>query len=687
MSNSYDAVPVPVWDEPVRIGNGPYGHIALFNPKDRNFAPIAAKIFHTNNESSLTTDTVQCYYEKKLLRQLNHPNIVKCIEGPNELTNLYPNCSMMFMEYCNGGSLRNLIEVSSNAFGAPQSVVMDFLSHISEGINYLHSRQIIHRNIKPENILLHHLGDNDVIYKLADFGYAHQFSIFSNFKTFIGTFQYISPEIINSTENQNRFSGKIPLPNSTVDLWALGVTAFEVITGSRPFMKDLVGLEWARHIDEKRKDEIHIYTDESNQLVYSSIIPQPHRLSGIICDNLTAWLKLLLDANPETRGGRDPGVQKNFWYLKLQSIQSIRVFNFVLLHDWLINPIQCNQDDNIESILKLFMKFIGNPNEFLLLREDGKTLKQLRPDETCCRHRNEGSIYILPMLPNKKHKSLEFHLSPEMTNILSEGFVAPNMLKLVRQLKKVLSFFLQLLSEYESFFRGGVAITNYIKLSINRIKVLIKKFACLQSSLDAIDIFMPNSTIDTTLSKLQRISKMPQHRKTSDRIVTVLQKWEELKQVYLTTIPEVRASEELCREADAQISEVEYLLDVYPCQVYIAELEARRIAIQSLVSMAIEMIEKVGYTNGVRLSKMISEEIAYFQNKQILLDSLFSAIHTIPNTLMSYETDLNRACMLMNKEFISGVSSKSAQAIEELSSLTEANYVIIDYKDGDSTTF
>ena len=677
MSNSFDAIQAPAWNEPIRIGNGPFAHVALFTPKDQRYAPIAAKIFHMNNES-LTNEATQCHYEKKLLRQLNHNNIVKCIEGPLELLNLYPESSIMFMQYCNGGSLRSLIEKSDNAFGAPQSIVMDFLSHISEGINYLHSRQIIHRNIKPENILLHHLGQNEIVYKLADFGYAHQFSVLSNFKTFIGTFQYLSPEMIHNTENHNRISGKTSLPNSTVDLWALGVTAFEVITCSRPFLRDVSGLEWARHIEAKRKDEIHIYTDESNQLVYSNIIPRPHRLSRILCDLLTAWLKLLLDANPETRGGRDPGMQKNFWYSNMLSIQNVCVLNFVLLHKWLITPIQCSQEDDRESILQLFMKYIGNPNEFLLLREDGKSLNQLTPDETCCIHRNEGSMYILPKHPNKKHKSLEFHLSPEITDILSEGFVSMNMQKLVRQLKRVLSFFLQLLSEYDSFFRGGVAITNFIKVCINNIKGYIKEFACQRSSLDAIGVFIPDSVIDSTLYKLIRISQMPQHRKTSDRIVLVVKKWEQLKQVYLTTIPEVKASQDLCQDAEAHVREVEYLLDSYPCQVYIAELEGRRVAIQALVSMTVEMIEKVGYTNGVKIGKIIAEEISFFQNKQMQIDTMFSAISRLPSTLMDYENDLHRACMLMSNEFISGVSSKATQAIEELSSLTEANYVIFD---------
>ncbi|KAI6655022.1 Inhibitor of nuclear factor kappa-B kinase subunit alpha [Oopsacas minuta] len=678
----YDAV-VPTWENPIQIGDGPYGYVVRFTPRDSSATPIAAKVFHANNASS--DYSVECHYEKKLLQQLNHPNIVKCILGPPDLVKLYPKSSLMFMEYCDLGNLRNLLEESSNAFGAHQSVVMNFLNHISNGINYLHSKQIIHRNIKPENILLQHKTPNEVIYKLGDFGYARQFSITSIFKSFIGTFQYLSPEVLSNV-NQEKLSGKIVLPNSTVDLWAFGVTAFEVITGSRPFMIDLVGPEWAKHIENKQNNVIHIYIGETKQLVCSTIIPQPHRLSCILSEHLTTWLRLLLDCNAETRGGRDPRTQnKSVWYSMLESILSTRVINFVMLHQWVINPIQFSQEDSLVSILDLFSTNFGNPNSFLLLREDGKTINQLGADETLCRYHNEGYLFIFPFLTKGMPKILEFFLSMEIQQILRDGFNSTNKRKVVLQIKQVISLILQILSEYETFFRGALAVTNYLKLSIEKLKVYLKKIAFLSASLSAKDIFIPNSTIDSTLSKLQGMSLMPQYRNMIDKVSSITQKWEELKQICLTTMPEVKAIEDLCQDAEQQISKVENILEQYPCQVYLSELESRRIAIQSLTGITIEMIEKVGYTNGVRINNIIDEEIKFLKEKPLQLNSLISSICSLPNILMSYEVELNRACTLMNQDFISGISKNSTGAIEELAFLIESTLNISEFKDHDKT--
>ena len=585
--------------------------------------------------------------------------------------NYIPTLRLCLLEYCDLGNLRNLIDQSSNLFGAPQSVVMGFLYHISNGIDYLHSKQIIHRNIKPENILLQSQGQNEIIYKLGDFGYAHQFSVTSIFKSFIGTFQYISPEIIHNV-SQGNTSSKVGLPNSTVDLWAFGVTAFEVVTGSRPFMIDIVGSDWSKHIEEKRNEAIHIYTGDSDKLVYSTTIPQPHRLCTIICEPLTLWLRLLLDSNPETRGGRDARIHnKSVWHSKLESILNIRVINFVLLHEWLINPIQFRHDDSLDVMIHFFSINFGNPNDFLLLREDGMTMDLLGIDETLCRYHNEGHMFIFPTQCKSKPKPLQFFLTREVKTILSDGFNSANKRKVVAQIKKVVTFFLHILAEYETFFRGGLAVTNYLKLKIESLKKSLKNIACLLASLNAIDIFIPHSTINSTIVNLQHMSlaNLQISGQMKDKIPSIIQKWEELQQIYLITIPEVKAIEELCQEAEQQILQVEKILQQYPCQVYISDLDSRRIAIQSITSITIEMIEKVGYTNGVKINKLIDEETRFLTEKPSIINSLFSAIFSLPSTLIGYTADLNRACLLLNQDFLSNVSEKSTKAIYELSTL------------------
>ena len=664
----HDSIP-QTWYDPTVIGDGPFGKVYLFHSKDTTVAPLAAKVF----DPALNLGCkYQSYYEENLLRQLKHINIIQWILGPQELNGFFPNCSLMCMEYCNHGNLRQLIEKSENVFGAPQHIIMDLLFDIGNGIDYLHSKQIIHRNIKPENILLHQQSPNNIIYKLGDFGYARQFSVTSNFKSFVGTFQYISPEVIKSM-NLMKEPDHLVLPNSTVDLWALGVSTFELMTGSRPFMIESVGMDWTRQIECKGMEDIHIFIDESGRTVFSKLIPRPHNLSPIFTKYLTKWLQLLLDSNPQTRGGRDPRLlQKNVWFNELQFIQGIRVINFALLHEWSMpEPCEFTHDGDRDGIVKLFKDKIGNPTDFLLLSEDGKSLDNFEISE-CYRNRNEGYIYVVPIPSKYEFKYPEFNVPIEIHKILRGGFISTNKQKVILQVKKVFSFLLDKLCEYELFFRGGVALSNHLRHSIQKLRDLNKELACLRSSMKAIDIAIPESTIDSTVIKLQQLSNNTYVRKTKDSINSVIHTWTNLKQAYITTVPEINAIGELCSTNEKLIQKIESLVQVYPCQVYLSEVQTKIIGIKSLFSILLEMIEKVGYTNGVKISKCFHEELDFIRSRPLKLQAFYSTVSSgkIISTTISNEKELERASILMRGEFISGVSQVSNQAIDELISLS-----------------
>jgi len=91
------------------------------------------------------------------------------------------------------------------------------LKHVAAGIKYLHEKGIAHRDIKPENIVMSH-----GVGKLCDFGWAAICT--ERRKTYCGTFDYVAPEILEGTEY-----------DMSVDLWCLGVLAFELLAGKAPF--------------------------------------------------------------------------------------------------------------------------------------------------------------------------------------------------------------------------------------------------------------------------------------------------------------------------------------------------------------------------------------------------------------------------------------------------------------------
>jgi serine/threonine protein kinase len=93
---------------------------------------------------------------------------------------------------------------------------------IAEGIEYLHSQNIAHRDIKLDNILIE---DKTNIVKIIDFGFSVMCSSIQKLKIFCGTPSYMAPEITMKKE----YDGK------TVDMWALGVLLYVMLTGIFPF--------------------------------------------------------------------------------------------------------------------------------------------------------------------------------------------------------------------------------------------------------------------------------------------------------------------------------------------------------------------------------------------------------------------------------------------------------------------
>lgn len=159
----------------------------------------------------------------------NHQNIVNFlgleeIDGSNEL--------VIIMELC-GRNLQELIDESPN--GLDSARFIPFCQHLISAEQYLRSINVIHRDIKPGNILLSHQAGH-IIYKLADFGAARLLKTNESYGSLYGTYEYIHPDIFA------KYYGKllkIPPPKQAFkdyhELWSLGVTIFEVASGKLPF--------------------------------------------------------------------------------------------------------------------------------------------------------------------------------------------------------------------------------------------------------------------------------------------------------------------------------------------------------------------------------------------------------------------------------------------------------------------
>jgi len=156
--------------------------------------------------------------EISILSQLQHKNIVKYLGHHNDLENKVFN---IFLEYISGGSIFILLK---KYWKFNETLTRIYAKHILEGLEYLHSFGIVHRDIKGANVLV----GNDGVCKLADFGGA-KFLLSDdtvqhiNENMFQGTIQWTAPEVLRG-EGYSWFS----------DIWSVGCTVIEMLTGSPP---------------------------------------------------------------------------------------------------------------------------------------------------------------------------------------------------------------------------------------------------------------------------------------------------------------------------------------------------------------------------------------------------------------------------------------------------------------------
>lgn len=125
--------------------------------------------------------------EVKLLMQLDHPNIVK-------VYNLYEDTKYyrIVTEYCQGGELFEKIQ-EENSFSEQQAAM--YLEQILSALVYLHSKDIVHRDIKAENLLFENR-EPDSPLKLIDFGVSTKYVDSKKMKETLGTAYYIAPEVL-----------------------------------------------------------------------------------------------------------------------------------------------------------------------------------------------------------------------------------------------------------------------------------------------------------------------------------------------------------------------------------------------------------------------------------------------------------------------------------------------------------
>ena len=204
-----------------------YDFIRDKNPLGKGAFGEVWKVTHENSKKvyCIKMMTKRDIFEQKLINQINkeigimyninHPYSVKLYNHFEDNEKLY-----LIMELASNGNLYNFIQNNKNQKIKTKEMLKKIIIQVIEIIKYLHSLDIIYRDIKPENILL----DKDYNVKLCDYGWASYLSKGQFCSAYCGTPEYVSPEVIK----------KYPY-NEKVDIWGIGVLIFELVFGYPPF--------------------------------------------------------------------------------------------------------------------------------------------------------------------------------------------------------------------------------------------------------------------------------------------------------------------------------------------------------------------------------------------------------------------------------------------------------------------
>jgi serine/threonine-protein kinase len=195
------------------LGQGAYGEVHLGVPSSG--PRVAVKILGAT--AARNADTVTRFKrEADTARRLDHPSIIRIVDVGSSRGRHY-----IIMELVHGGSLRRLLERAD----APPAKLLAVLAEVAAALAYAHAQGVVHRDVKPENVLLTRAGRA----KVADFGLARTIdqSSLTTQGRILGTAVYMSPEQVRGQR-----------ATAASDVYAFGVMLYEAITGERPFTAD-----------------------------------------------------------------------------------------------------------------------------------------------------------------------------------------------------------------------------------------------------------------------------------------------------------------------------------------------------------------------------------------------------------------------------------------------------------------
>jgi len=342
-----------------KLGKGSFG--SVFKVKHKITGEIRAMkiIKNTSVDDRAGADNVKFLKEIQVLKELDHPNIIKIFEYYVDNKNHY-----IITELLTGGELYETI-VKCHKFNEKKAAFI--LKQILSALNYLHSKGIVHRDIKPENILVQNIDKKknkmeEIHIKLIDFGASNFFKENEILKLKVGSPYYIAPEVLNKNYNEK------------CDIWSAGVVLYVMLTGKFPFVgqtsqKLFESIKTGKYATEGKEWEA--ISIEAKELIGKMLeLDKDKRLSASEC--LKSEFLSIIDAKKEMPDLL-PSVFANIY--KLNAREKIQQATIRII----VHNIQ--QNDYIEKLRDIFDLLDINKDGQLTYSEIKQAYKKIFPDD------------------------------------------------------------------------------------------------------------------------------------------------------------------------------------------------------------------------------------------------------------------------------------------------------------------
>lgn len=243
------------------LGRGKFGNVYMAREKKSKHI-IALKVLYKNQLKKNSVEH-QLRREIEIQAHLRHQNVLRLYGYFYDDTRVY-----LILEFAAQGELYKELRKARH-FSEPRTAF--YIKSLNEALQYCHSKHVIHRDIKPENLLLSFTGD----IKIADFGWSVH-APNSRRTTLCGTLDYLPPEMIKGDPHDHN-----------VDIWTLGVLAYELMVGNPPFeaetqsetYKKILSVQYStpKDMSPEAKDLLSkvLVLDPKQRLPLSSVLKHP----------------------------------------------------------------------------------------------------------------------------------------------------------------------------------------------------------------------------------------------------------------------------------------------------------------------------------------------------------------------------------------------------------------------------